>query len=311
MIVRQDHHGIDPLHGVDEIVAVVETALAVVGQREFKVVGVAVGIPGLVDARGDVVAAPKLGWESVPLSGLLQARIDLPVIVDSSTNLAVYAELTDGVGYRHDDFIYVYGDDGISIGVVVGSQLIRSHTGLAGAIGHSVIDVGGGPCVCGNDGCLDTRVSREAILAAAGISGDSTESLLQLVERARAGEERVIVALDSASKVLASAVGPICSVLAPQAIVLGGDLAQIAEWLIGDLDEYLATRILGARWSRCGVEAAAVLDQPTARGGARIALRHIYDDPTMVPRRSDEFATSPVKTSGRRDAAQQLSQEPQ
>ena len=290
MVVRQDHHGVEPQRGVEEIAALIETTLAVVGRREFKVVGLAVGVPGLVDPRGDVVAAPKLGWEGVPFSRLLRARIELPVLVDSTTNLAVHAELTDGVGYRHKDFVYVYGDDGISVGVVVGGQLIRGESGLAGALGHCVTDVGGGPCVCGNDGCLDTLVSREAILAAGGIRGDSRESLSQLVERARAGEARAVGALESASKVLAASIGPICSVLAPEAVVLGGDLAQIGEWLIGDLDEFLASRVLGARWVRCGVETAAVLDQPAERGGAQLALRHIYDDPTLVPRRSDELA---------------------
>jgi predicted NBD/HSP70 family sugar kinase len=146
-------------------------------------------------------------------------------------------------------------------------------------------------------------VSREAILAAGGISGDSRESLLQLVERARAGEPRAVGALESASEVLAASIGPICSVLAPQAVVLGGDLAQIAEWLIGDLDEFLASRILGARWSRCGVETAAVLDQPAARGGAQVALRHIYDDPTLVPRLSDELVASQGSESGRVERA--------
>jgi predicted NBD/HSP70 family sugar kinase len=310
-VARQDHHGIDPDMGVEEMAALVETTLAVVSRREFKVVGLAVGVPGLVDAGGKVVAAPKLGWEGVPLARLLREKIDLPALVDSSTNLAVHAELTNGVGYRHKDFVYVYGDDGISVAVVVGGQLIRGESGLAGAIGHCVTDVGGGPCVCGNDGCLDTLVSREAILAAGGISGDSRESLLQLAERARAGESRAVGALESASAVLAATIGPICSVLAPEAVVLGGDLAQIAEWLIGDLDDFLASRVLAARWSRCGVETSAVLDQPAARGGAQLALRHIYDDPTLAPRRSDELIASSVSESDRVDEKQAINREPQ
>jgi predicted NBD/HSP70 family sugar kinase len=295
MVVRQDHRLVDPGHGVDEIVSLVEAAISVVERRAFKVVGLAVGVPGLVGRDGVVASAPRLGWEAVPLAAMLRARVDrdLPIVVDDAANLAAFAELTEGVGYKFDDFLYLYGDDGIGMGVVVERDLVRGKTGFAGAIGHTVIEPGGLPCVCGNDGCLDTLVSRDALLTAAGLGDGAGESLVDVVERARAGDTRAVNAIETASSVIAATVAPICSVLAPEAIVLGGELAQLAEWLIGDLDDYFAERVLSARWSRCGVVIARVLDQAAARGGAALVLRHIYDDPTVLPRSSDapEVAT--------------------
>src|SRR5262245_49964895 len=85
MVVRQDHRLVDPEGGVEEIASLVETAVSVVKRRDFNVVGLAVGVPGLVDREGSVAASPWLGWESVPLTAMLRARLDrsLPIVVDN------------------------------------------------------------------------------------------------------------------------------------------------------------------------------------------------------------------------------------
>src|SRR6185369_10369796 len=110
----------DPDRAADEIVSLVDASNSVLERRQFKLVGLAVGVPGLVDREGVVAAAPQLGWETAPLQTMLRARLDreLPVIVENAGNLAAFAELTDGVGDRFDDFLYLYGDDGIDVGVV-------------------------------------------------------------------------------------------------------------------------------------------------------------------------------------------------
>jgi len=50
---------------------------------------IGVGVPGLLDARGQtVISAPKLGWEQVPLAKELQNRLGKPVFLDARYQLS-------------------------------------------------------------------------------------------------------------------------------------------------------------------------------------------------------------------------------
>jgi predicted NBD/HSP70 family sugar kinase len=196
-------------------------------------------------------------------------------------------ELSEGIGHRFSAFVYLFGDDGIEMASIAERELVRGTTGFAGEIGHTVVNPGGDLCVCGDRGCLNTVASTRAILDSAGIEGDRIEGLQTLIRRAHDAEPRAITALQRASAAIANVATPICSALGPEAFILGGDLAQISEWLIGELDEAFASRTLAGKWSRCGVLAGRVNDQASARGGAGLVQHQIHDDPTIVPRRSE------------------------
>ena len=48
---------------------------------------------------------------------------------------------------------------GVGSGHVIGGEIYRGATGVAGEIGHLAIDPHGEPCVCGLRGCLDPKPS--------------------------------------------------------------------------------------------------------------------------------------------------------
>ena len=62
-----------------------------------------------------------------------------------------------------DDLAYLAVGTGVSAGVVLHGRLHRGARGLAGEIGHVIVDPGGARCACGQDGCLETLVSGSAI----------------------------------------------------------------------------------------------------------------------------------------------------
>ena len=66
-----------------------------------------------------------------------------------------------------DDLVYLGIGTGISAGVVLDGRLHRGVRGLAGEIGHVVLDPDGADCACGLRGCFETIAAGAGIARAA------------------------------------------------------------------------------------------------------------------------------------------------
>ena len=104
------------------------------------------------------------GWAGLNAADELSERLGMPVAVDNDANLGALAEISFGAGRGLKDVIYVMVSSGIGAGIVLGGQLHRGVTGLAGELGHVLVRSDGAVCRCGNRGCLETVASTDAVL---------------------------------------------------------------------------------------------------------------------------------------------------
>jgi predicted NBD/HSP70 family sugar kinase len=220
--------------------------------------GGALAVPGLVDrATGALLVAPNLHWLDVDLSDpgrALGLPPELPAIgVDNEANLGALAELRHGAGRDLPSFVYVSGGIGVGAGVVLDGRLVRGGRGLAGELGHVVVDPAGRRCACGARGCLET------VLGA---------------RRRTTVAERV--------EALAAALRSVVHLIDPDAVVLGGALAAGPAFAAAVADR-LHERTLGARWRPCAVRPSALGADAAILGAATTALDHVRADPTTVP----------------------------
>ncbi|MGP3922176.1 ROK family protein [Streptomyces sp. 8N616] len=207
--------------------------------------GLAVAVPGLV-ARGSatVVRAPNLGWHGTDIGPALARALTpaIPAAVDNEANLGALAELWLGEGgAARRDFVHVSAAIGIGAAVVVDGALLRGAQGFAGELGHVPVRPEGHPCPCGGRGCLEQYAGEEAVLRAAGMTGG--EGILELRDRAAAGDGVVRRALRGAGTALGIALTGAVNLLDPQAVVLGGALAELSPWLLPAAERELARRV--------------------------------------------------------------------
>jgi predicted NBD/HSP70 family sugar kinase len=190
----------------DVVGAVVQLARDLVGDADAPVLGVGVGTPGIVDARGVILSAPNLRWAGFDLEGALTQALGLPVLVANDANAAVLAEYT--FGGAGDDVLLVKVGRGVGSGLLASGQPMRGAHFAAGEIGHVTVGTDGGPiCVCGKVGCLEAWLAVPALttrLAAA------------------SGDEARIGILRAAGERLGIALAPIVGVLDVSEIVLSG-----------------------------------------------------------------------------------------
>lgn len=131
--------------------------------------GVGVGVPGFIDARtGFIHESANTGWAQVPFGQLLERELSLPVVVENDANVAALGEAWVGAGAGAEVVLCTTVGTGVGAGVVVFGRALSGANGMAGEIGHMIIDREHPlPCGCGRRGCMETRASATAIVRAA------------------------------------------------------------------------------------------------------------------------------------------------
>ncbi len=142
----------------------IDAAKAFLGP-DIRLTGIGVGAPNGNYYTGAIEEAPNLEWRGrVPFVEKLQAYYPgLPVVLTNDANAAAIGEMTFGKAKGMQDFIVFTLGTGLGSGIVANGQLIYGSDGLAGELGHTLVNVFGRQCGCGRKGCLETYVSATGI----------------------------------------------------------------------------------------------------------------------------------------------------
>jgi len=77
--------------------------------------------------------------------------------------MAALGEKWKGAGIGVNNLLCLTLGTGIGGGIIIQGQLIHGADGMAGELGHIIVDPSGPKCNCGNQGCLEALASGSAI----------------------------------------------------------------------------------------------------------------------------------------------------
>ena len=205
-----------------------------VGVGAERVTGVGMGMPGpLRRDTGEVGDSAILpGWIGSRPEELMRAELGLAVRVENDANLGALAEIVWGAGRGCSDVLYVKVATGVGAGLVLQGRLYHGAAGTAGEIGHMTIDEAGPVCRCGNRGCLEAFAGAEAVLEPLRRRHGPELTLREVVGRAHEGDLGCTRVIADAGRALGLAVAGVCNLLAPERVIVGGELAQAGEVLL-------------------------------------------------------------------------------
>lgn len=196
-------------------------------------------VPGHVDeVRGVGVLAENLGWRDYPFRERASQALGLPVSFSHDVRAAGEAEYRLGAAKDFRDVVVMAIGTGIAGAIFIDGTLFTGG-GMAGEIGHSRV-ADGPECACGGRGCLEAVASAAAIARRyTALSGVPVAGSREVLERAAAGDPAARRIWDSALDALALDLSHTVALLAPEAIVIGGGLAQAGDALFVPLAERL------------------------------------------------------------------------
>ena len=210
---------------------------------------IGVGIPGQVDnAAGSVRLAVNLGIDDhpFPLADLISSTRGLPVLVENDVRAAAFGvfDKLRRTGDDPGDLVLLSLGTGVAAGFVIDGAIHRGATGMAGEIGHVVVDRFGSLCRCGQSGCLETVVSGPAIATAWKSAGEENPAS-SLFAAAAGGDEAATRLADEVTAHLAIAIHWLAAAYDVDTIVLGGGLAAAGQPLL-DAVRYALVRTAGS-----------------------------------------------------------------
>ncbi|BAY13888.1 ROK family protein [Calothrix sp. NIES-2098] len=213
--------------------------------QDTKPTAIGVSFGGPVDATTGTVRLSHHvpGWENIHLKDLLEKEFGVPTYVDNDANIAALGEHRFGAGQGSDDLFYITISTGVGGGWILNGQPWRGFGGMAGEIGHVVVDPAGPVCLCGKRGCVERLASgpymaqnaREVLVNEPKIGkilrdlvGDNLELLTgQLISEAAAmGDDFAQEILRKSAWALGVGIGNVANLVNPQLFILGGSVTK-------------------------------------------------------------------------------------
>ncbi|UOQ90280.1 ROK family transcriptional regulator [Agromyces endophyticus] len=241
------------------------------------VLGVGIGFPGPFSPRlprgeSEPVAEARRAGAALVVSSF-ERRFSAPVVLDNNTRLAALAEAAWVTATEVDHLLYVRLSAGIGGGVVVSGRLVTGATGLAGEIGHMTVGGHQRDCRCGKRGCLETVASIGAVLDRCRDAGVEFDGIAALAAAAEKGDPVAIGALREAGEATGHVLGSLAVALNPSDIVIGGEIAQIADVVVEQAAATIAYELVPVGGAVPRIRRATLGDEGGAIGGIIALLR--------------------------------------
>lgn len=253
-------------------------------------VGIGIAVPSPVDPtrpEGGLSEAVLPEWQGRLGLETLSNRLGVPLMVDNDANLGALAEHWWGVGRSVDNLAYIKLATGVGCGFIIGGDIYRGSTGVAGEIGHLAIAPQGKQCICGLRGCLATLVSTRALvertaelLAAnsASVFAGRVLTIDDIEKAALDGDPLARQVVTEAAEFLGIAVAGLLNLMNPAMVVFGGDLAGLGELLLGPIRETVRQRTLVSQVTAAELITSALGPQSIAVGAATMVLKKALVD---------------------------------
>jgi len=230
----------------------INTLLNQVG-GDYIIMGVGIGAPNGSYGMGAIVDAPNLEWKgTLPICKEITSRLSIPAVVTNDANAAALGEMLFGGAVGMKDFIVITLGTGLGSGIVANGNLVIGHDGFAGEFGHTIVEINGRACGCGNKGCLETYASATGIrrtismLLAQSNQPSIFRSLVpeklsaKMISDAATNQDPIALeAFEYTGRILGIKLAEAVTIFSPEAIFLFGGLAKAGNLIIDPTKRYM------------------------------------------------------------------------
>jgi glucokinase len=274
------------------ILTLIDQLIKKSGLRASDFAGVGFGTPGFVDEDGTILGGAENlpGWKGTQVYAPIKERFGLRALGANDVTAVALAELKFGAGRGVNNIVCFALGTGVGGGIVTDGKLYKGTHGMAGEVGHIMVEPDGFLCTCGRKGCVERYASATGIVNMAlefskSAAGGEITPFAQIVRKSpdevtsKMVYEYVAKADAIALKVhhkacdmLGRAVGTIIDILSPDRIILGGGVMMAGDIILDAVKTYTARYCWPAIYERCEIAAAQLSEDAGVIGAASLAL---------------------------------------
>lgn len=258
--------------------------------KDKRIIGVGICDPGVVAANREYSVSSVYinSWRDVQLKSMVEVETGLPVIISSRVFLTAFAEQKLGLAKGKKDFICLVLSEGIGLSFVCNGHVVNGHTGMAGQIGHTVINQHSQdtPCYCGNFGCMETTCSFPAIKKkiAAALRTGSNSSLASSCENPDlispedirkaidSGDRLAINVVKNAARSIGFSLANSINILDPEVVIMSGEMLIFGDTFTSTIIESAIEHIIPIQNTSIKFLVSELMDTALPLGAASVVF---------------------------------------
>lgn len=264
-----------------------------------KIIGVGVGMHGIVDYKqGISIFAPNLNLRNIPIKEEIEREFQLPVKVENDAKVLALGEKWFGYGLDVENMVCLNVGIGVGAGIIFNDKLFHGLNGIAGEIGHTVLDLDGPKCACGNYGCLQTLCAGEAVrnyaikeillgresMILELVKGEKDKIVGEIIHQAAlAGDTLALEVLGKSGMYLGIGISNLINILNPELVVLSGGVTKAGSFILDPVKEEVRKRVLTDEAKQTKIVISKLGDRGTVIGAVTLVLSELF-----IPERAND-----------------------
>ena len=251
---------------VNEIINLIES-MKLPTDSPYGLVGLTIGIHG-VTIHNEVSFAPYYNLTGANIAEGLNQHFGVPIYMENEANLSVIGEKTFQYDYANIANISVHS--GIGLGIIINDQLFTGYNGRAGEFGHTIVEIDGRPCPCGNLGCLEQYVSERVLLNEfAKLKGFEKVDFASYSQMLEENDPIAIQIMDRFIKYMSVGINNILNAYNPEIVIINSSFTIHSPHVLGKIEEALKSKMN----SYIRIVPSVLRDTSILLGGACVAIK--------------------------------------
>ncbi len=253
---------------LDALIQVIDSMKQDKETSPYGMVGISLGIHGVVH-ENQVSFTPYYDLKGYDLAGKLNEYYNTPVYLENEANLSVLGEKTFMHDYPNIANISVHS--GIGLGLLINNELYTGYNGRAGEFGHTIIEIDGRECPCGNHGCLEQYVSERALLKEFAVKkGLESASFDNLSAAYQEGDPDAAAIMDLFVKLMGILSNNVLNAYNPDIIIINSVFTIFFPQLTKRIEEALNSKMN----SFVRIESSTLQDSSILLGGICVVIKN-------------------------------------
>lgn len=246
---------------IPELIACIEKQMKQVKASYYGIIGITLGIHGITN-HNQILFTPYSPYTDLDFVSTLEHHFNVPVLIENEANLSVLGEYT--FHYPVKNMIGISVHSGIGLGIMIEGNLYHGLNGYAGEFGHSIIELDGRPCPCGNQGCFEQYASERALLSElAKLKGMSKISTDDFVKFYTIKDKDSIYIMNLFVKYISIGIRNIINTLNPELIVINSSFTMNFPSII----EQIQSSVTSTIHKSCNIVPSKLQDMSILLGG--------------------------------------------
>lgn len=199
--------------------------------------GIGVSAAGQIDvAKGSVIGTcgNLPNYIGSNFKARFESEFGLPCTVVNDANCMILGEKWIGACQNHSHVVGITLGTGVGGGILIDDHILLGHKGLAGEVGHFILNQNGPLCTCGNQGCFEPLVASSYLLRRVKDTLELSHDIdgHWVFNLAKHGNPDILRILDDWTDSIADGIVSLVHIFNPSCIIIGGGVSAQEELLI-------------------------------------------------------------------------------